>query len=289
LVTIERGDNDPRRLWGSMVAALARHTALPVSTSIPSPLGWSADEQTRFVTRLADELRLLPNSVRLVLDGLDQLADPAALHGLGTFLRDRPSQVHMVLASRFDPPLGLNQLRGSARLGEIRVDHLRFTLVESKILLDTAGLHLTPSHVERLHRRTGGRAAALRLAATAISDAPDPDRFIAEFSRDRRCAADYLTGKIIDHLPSDTAAFLRAISVADPISSKLATALSSRPDAGTLLNSLEHDTSLLSAVGWPRDTYRLQPLLRTYLLADLHRHPPQPAPTAHRSRPLAGG
>ena len=67
-------------------------------------------------------------------------------------------------------------------------------------------------------------------------------------------------------------AFLRAISIADPISTELAAALSGRDDAGVLLDALEHDMSLLTPVGWRRDTYRLQPLLRTYLRADLRRH-----------------
>jgi ATP/maltotriose-dependent transcriptional regulator MalT len=55
------------------------------------------------------------------------------------------------------------------------------------------------------------------------------------------------------------------------ISLQLAVAPSGRADAGALLDSLEHDTSLLSAVGRQRDAYRLQPLLRTYLLADVRR------------------
>jgi hypothetical protein len=36
-----------------------------------------------------------------------------------------------------------------------------------------------------------------------------------------------------------------------------------------VLDSLEHDTSLLSVADRQRDGYRLQPQLRTYLLADV--------------------
>jgi LuxR family maltose regulon positive regulatory protein len=134
--------------------------------------------------------------------------------------------------------------------------------------------------VERLHQRTNGWAAGLRLAALAISDVPDPDRFVAEFSNDGRCVADYLTGEILDRLRPDTLAFLRAISMTDPLSPELAVALSGRADAGALLDSLEHDTSLLSAVDRQRDAFRLQPQLRTYLLADRRRDERYLAPPA---------
>ena len=268
-VTIDGGDNDPRRLWASIVAALAGHSSF-LSTLDPSSLAWSAAEHTQFVAELVDELDSLPNPIRLILDDVDELTDPEALRGLRILAGNVSSQVHLALSSRLDPPLGLGRLRRSGRLREIRADRLRFTSAESATLFARAGLRVTAPQLQRLHRRrTNGWAAGLRLAALALTDVPDPERFIAEFATDRRCVADYLTGEILSRLRPDTLAFLRAISIADPISPELAVALSGRADAGALLDSLEHDTSLLSAVDRQRDAYRLQPQLRTYLLADL--------------------
>ena len=213
-VTIDGGDNDPRRLWASVLAALAGHTSLQVSTSIPSSLAWSAAEHTEFVAELVDELHSLPNPIRLILDDVDELTDPEALRGLQILAGNVPSQVHLVLSSRFDPPLGLNRLRRSGRLREIRADRLRFTSAESATLLARAGLRVTAAQLQRLHQRTNGWAAGLRLAALALTDVPDPDRFVAEFSDDGRCVADYLTGEILNRLRPDTLAFLRAISIA---------------------------------------------------------------------------
>ena len=268
-VTIEGGDNDPQRLWVSIVAALAGHTSLPASTLNPSSSAWSAAEHTEFVAELVDELHSLPNPIRLILDDVDELTDPEALRGLQILAGNVSSQVHLVLSSRLDPPLGLGRLRHSGRLREIRADRLRFTSAESATLFARAGLRLTAPQLQRLHQRTNGWAAGLRLAALALTDVPDPERFVAEFATDGRCVADYLTGEILSRLRPDTLAFLRAISIADPISPELAVALSGRADAGALLDSLEHDTSLLSAVDRQRDAYRLQPQLRTYLLADV--------------------
>jgi len=268
-VTIDGGDNDPRRLWASVLAALAAHTRWPASSVIPSSIRWSGAAHTEFVSDLLDELHCLPNPVRLILDDVGELSDPEALRGLQILAGNVPSQVHLVLSSRFDPPLGLNRLRRSGRLREIRADRLRFTSAESATLLTRAGLRLTAPQVERLQQRTKGWAAGLRLAALALTEVTDPDRFLADFADDQRCAADYLTEEILNRLRPDTLAFLRAISIADPITPELAVTLSGRADAGTVLDSLEYGTSLLSAADRQRDGYRLQPQLRTYLLADL--------------------
>ena len=64
------------------------------------------------------------------------------------------------------------------------------------------------------------------------------------------------------------------ISISDPVPSGLAAQLSGREDAGSLLDRLAHQTSLLTPTGQHRDTYRIQELLRTYLTADLQRQGP---------------
>ena len=271
-LTIDADDNDPRRLWASVLAALAPHISLTASNSIQSSFAWSPAEHTRLVAELVDGLDALPNPIRLVLDDVGELVDPEALRGLRTLLRTLPRQVHLVLSSRFEPSLGLNRLRLSGQLREFRADRLCFTLADSATLLTRSGLRSTAAQVESLHRRTGGWPAGMRLAALAIADEPDPDGFVAQFSGDERCVADFLTGEVLDRLEPEMLPFLRAISIADPISTELAALLSGRDDAGVLLDALDHDMALLTPVGWRRDTYRLQPLLRTYLRADLRRY-----------------
>ena len=271
-VTLDGGDDDPRRMWASVLAAITAHTPLPASTPAQSSFAWSAAEHTEFVAALADDLHSLPNPITLILDNVNTLTNPEALRGLRILTGSAAPQVHLVLSSRFDPPLGLNQLRRSGRLREVRADRLRFTSAESATLLAKAGLSLTAPQVQRLHQRTGGWAAGLRLAALALTEVPDPDRFIAEFSNDECCVADYLTGEVLNRLRPDTLALLRAVSTADPITAELAVELSGRDHAGDLLDSFGHDTSLLSVVGGQPKTYRIQPTLRTYLLAFPRRH-----------------
>ena len=272
-VGLDRDDNDPRRLWASVVAAVAACPSVPADSRLHRPWAWPrAAAQPEFLADLGAALQRLPRPIRLILDDAHELVDPDTLHGLQILTRTRPAGIQLVLSSRLDPPLSLPQLRLTGRLWELRAERMRFSPAEATTLLARSGLHLTPGQLTVLHQRTGGWAAGLQLAALAMANAADRDGFLAQFSSDERPVADHLVEEIISRLPADLRQFLPLISISDPMPCGLAAELSGREDAASVLDRLEHQASLVSATGPRRDAYRIQKLLRTYLLADLHRH-----------------
>jgi LuxR family maltose regulon positive regulatory protein len=90
-----------------------------------------------------------------------------------------------------------------------------------------------------------------------------------------------MVGEILSRLPQDIQEFLRVISISDPVPSGLAAELSGREEAGSLLDELERQDSLLSATGRERDAYRIQELLGSYRIADLQRQGPTRAAELH--------
>jgi LuxR family maltose regulon positive regulatory protein len=280
-VSVDRDDNDPRRLWAAVVAALVGCPSVPPDSRLHGPWLWQPGTQPDFLAELCAAVQQLPRPVRLILDDVHELVDPVALHGLQTLIRNRPAGFQLVLSTRFDPPLSLPRLRLAGRLCELRADRLRFSPAEAATLLERSGLRLSPAQVDTLHQRTGGWAAGLRLAALALGRSTDHDAFLDQFSGNDSCVADYLVGEILSRLPEDIQEFLRVISISDPVPAGLAAQLSGREEAGSLLDRLAHQTSLLTAVGPRRDAYRIQELLRTYLIADLHRQGPTRAAQLH--------
>ena len=280
-VSVDRDDNDPHRLWAAVVAALAACPSVPPGSRLHAPWAWRPGTQPEFLAELTDAVQELPRPVRLILDDVHELGDPVALHGLHTLLRSRLTGLQVVLSSRFDPPLSLPRLRLTGRLCELRADRLRFSPAETATLLERSGLNLTATQVDTLHQRTGGWAAGLRLAAVALTQTTDRDAFLDQFSGNDSSVADYLTGEVLSGLPEDVREFLRVISISDPVPSGLGAALSGREDAASLLDRLAHHTSLLTATTRTRDAYRIQELLRTYLIADLHRQGPTRAAELH--------
>ena len=75
--------------------------------------------------------------------------------------------LHVVLATRHDPPLPLARWRASGTVRELRFDELRFDTEELRSLLEHAtGLPLDPEQVQRLHQRVEGWAVGAQLAAS---------------------------------------------------------------------------------------------------------------------------
>jgi LuxR family maltose regulon positive regulatory protein len=276
-VSLEPDDDDPRRLWPTVVGALL---ALPSAGADPllRELGDSLVTQgiDDVVEELADVLDGLGSPVRLVLDDVHQLSGHEVLDGLGRLVRRRPSRLALVVAGRTDPPISVPRLRLEGRLHEVRADALRFAPGDASALLAASGLDLSPQQVAVLHARTDGWAAGLRLAALALRRTDDVAAFLAHFSGDERSVADYLSGEILEGLSPDSRQFLRVVSVCSPVPAVLAAELSGNAAAEAALDRLGAGTGLIERT--PRGDYRIHPLLRSQLVADLARQ----APAAHR-------
>jgi len=273
-VSLDEDDNDPRRLW---TAVLTSVLALPVAGRdlrlqrvarvAEHPAG------TEVVERFVDALDGLVAPVRLVLDDVHELSAPEVLRDLTRLIHRRPAMLHLVLASRADPPISVPRLRLEGRMHELRADALRFGVDDTTALLARTGLDLSPTEVSVLHARTEGWAAGLRLAALALRRSEDPTAFLTTFSGDERSVAEYLTGEILDGLSANTVDLLSRVSVCTPLPVALAVQLSGRAAAAWLLDEFGRTTALAERIS--RAHYRIHPLLRTFLVGDLARHQPE--------------
>ena len=102
-----------------------------------------------------------------------------------------PPELRFVLATRHDLPLGPHRLRLEGELTEIRTADLRFGLAEARALFGATGVELPAEALARLHERTEGWAAGLRLAALSLAGHPDPERFATHFSGTDRLLSDH--------------------------------------------------------------------------------------------------
>ncbi|WP_433283038.1 LuxR C-terminal-related transcriptional regulator [Pseudonocardia xinjiangensis] len=272
--------DDAPRLRSALLAAVAALPGLPADSPLRTVGSGGGDLAGLDVV---DELAMALDGpgpvIRVVLDDVHALIDPAALRDLARLVRRRPARLRLVLAARVDPPLPLPRMRLEGRLHELRAEDLRFTVDETAALLHASGLDVTAEQVAVLHAETGGWVAGLRLAALALRSRADPERFIAQFSGSERSVADYLTDEVMAGLPVQIRQFLRVTAICAELPAGLAVALSGRPDAERVLDELTRATALVErrAAG----TYRIHTLLRTHLITDLERHFPASHHRAH--------
>ncbi len=281
-VSLDEEDVDPRRLWGGVLAALRACPGVPPTSRLHRLLVSRTTVDVDFLDDLMQGLTELQQPIRLVLDDCHHLRGGPVVNHLRTLVRHHGPCVHLVLASRMDPLLPLARMRLNDDLCALRVDRLRFSLAESLTLLERRVLRIGHEHRVHLHERTGGWAAGLRLAIRSLRDHDEPEEFLAAFSGDERPVADYLVGEVLAGMSEDQREVLRRISIADPIPVALAIELCDRDDAADVLDALGRDLGLVTVAGPDRAAYRVQELLRTYLVADLRRHGDDQAIALHR-------
>jgi LuxR family maltose regulon positive regulatory protein len=211
---LDAGDNDPAVFLRYLVAAL-RTLAPEVGATMLTLLQSPPPLETMLIALLNDLARL-PNNSILVLDDYHVLEAPPIQQALSFLLEHLPPNLHLIIATREDPPLPLARLRARGQVAELRAEQLRFTPDEATIFLtEVMGLALTAVDVAALEARTEGWVAGLQLAALAMHDRDDYAGFIAAFTGSNRFIVDYLADEVLSRQPSHIQAFLLQTSILD--------------------------------------------------------------------------
>jgi LuxR family transcriptional regulator, maltose regulon positive regulatory protein len=274
-VSLDEDDNDDHRFWAAVLTALCSSGAVgPRSVLRDLDLPGRPSDDPEFLAAVEGALAGVRPPVRLVLDDVHELTDPDSLRGLAALAHFRSPGTQLVLSGRTDPPLAVARMRLAGELCEIRARHLRFSTADAAAMLSAADVSVRPDQVALLVEQTDGWAAGLRLAGLSLREVDDSDRFLSDLVGNSRAMSDYLVGEILSRIATDVREFLSAVSICDQLPARLATALSGRPDAGAVLDALERDTSLVLTSGEGRRWYRVHPLLRSHLHADLCRRRP---------------
>ncbi|HJZ00862.1 MAG TPA: AAA family ATPase, partial [Streptosporangiaceae bacterium] len=284
-LSLDVGDNDPVRFWRHVVAALdrARPGIGERVAPLPGPLPSSFEG---LVTVLINELAALSgeNEIVLVLDDY-HLVDARQVHvSLAFLLEHLPPGLHLVLASRSDPPLPLARLRARGQLAELRTGDLRFTAEEGAALLrESAGGALPGAAVAALVARTEGWAAGLQLAALSLRGRSDIAGFVAAFSGSHRFILDYLTEEVLDGQPEQVREFLLETSVLERLSGGLCDAVTGRDDGQAMLEQVEQAGLFLMPLDEVRGWWRYHRLFADLLRARLQQQRPGRVAVLHRA------
>jgi LuxR family transcriptional regulator, maltose regulon positive regulatory protein len=178
------------------------------------------------LTSLLNDLADLPAAALLILDDYHLVREPAVHAAIEFLLNHLPPTLHLVIATREDPPLPLPRLRASRQIVEVRAADLSFNVEEAAAFLGAGmGLRLTEQQVAALVERTEGWAAGLQLAGLALRDRTDPAPFVEAFTGGHRLVVDYLMAEVLERQPVPVRRFLLVTSVLDRLCAPLCDAL----------------------------------------------------------------
>ncbi|MFQ3684043.1 LuxR C-terminal-related transcriptional regulator [Roseiflexus sp.] len=291
-VSLDAADDDPPRFWNTL--ALALDTARPGGGAHTRLLLESLQQppHTLLAHAFISDVNTIAGGVVIVLDDYHLITSTDVHTSLTAFVDYQPSHVHLVIATRADPPLPLVRWRARGRLAELRAADLRFTTEEAAAFLrSTMGLDLPLDAIRTLEERTEGWAAALQLAALSIRDHTDVEAFIRRFAGSHRAIVDYLLEEVITRQPDHVQRFLLHTSVLERMSAALCDALlepgvtdgdrQSIP-AQAMLDYLERANLFVTPLDEERRWYRYHHLFAEMLRDWLQRTQPALVTDLHR-------
>jgi LuxR family maltose regulon positive regulatory protein len=280
VVQVRRDQQDSQQFWLAVLGAIRAASGTPGEGEqlAATPDFNEAAIGERVLTELAEHR----DRTFLVIDDLHELTSPEALTQLTRLLEKLPLHVHAILATRRDLPLRLHRLRLAGDLAEIRAADLRFTQRETHQFLATSGIALSEAGVAKLHQRTEGWAAGLRLAAISLASSPDPERFVAEFSGSSRTVAEYLLAEMLELQPPEVQQLLLRTSLLDRVNGELADLLTGHPGSEGILLDLEDASAFVVSLDPARTWFRYHHLFAELLRLELRRRLPEEMPVLHR-------
>lgn len=304
-LSLDADDNDLTRFLSYLVAALRtvqEQVGESVLAALRSPAlpGTGTLTPKTLLSTLINEIAALDlPHFGLVLDDLHAITEESIHQALTFILDNLPAHMHLIVATRADPPLPLSRLRGHGQLIELRAADLSFTQHESVLFLNQAmGLDLTPQETAALDAQTEGWAVGLQMAALALRaqgrgpTASPAERtrsdLLAGLAQTRRYMLDYLADEVFADQPETIRAFLLRTSIVDRLCGSLCDTLMEVPPASqpamsgqeTLLH-LERANLFVALLDDHLAWYRYHPLFADLLRKRLMQAQPELVPLLH--------
>ncbi len=308
-LSLDEQDNDPARFLAYLVAALQALRAGLGEAALAALQAPQPPPSGAMLTILINEVAALPaprdsgeRPYILVLDDYHLITTQAIHDGLAFLLDHLPPNLHLVIATRADPPLPVARLRGQGQLAELRQADLRFSTDEAAAFLNTRlGLHLAAEEIAALQARTEGWIAGLQMASLVLQGQPrhgrqDASGFIHALTGSDRYILDYLVEEVLQRQAESVQAFLLQTCILDRLSGPLCDAIlqdrepadrlvgpEARPPAGSqgVLDYLERNNLFVVPLDHERRWYRYYRLFADLLRQRLQRAHPGLEPMLH--------
>lgn len=260
-ISLDEGDNDPVRFLSYLIAALQTIKAGFGDGALSILQSHQQPQIEMTLTALLNEISNLPDPFLFVLDDYHVIDSKPVDEALAFLVERLPAQMHLVIATREDPPLPLARLRVRGQLTELRAADLQFTPAEaSEFLNRVMGLNLSDGDVAALESRTEGWIAGLQLAALSMQGhaSRDAASFIKSFTGSHRFVLDYLIEEVLRQQSEQIQTFLLRTSILDRMCGSLCDAVLLDPSTSgqEILEQLERANLFIVPLDNERRWYR---------------------------------
>src|SRR5258708_2351501 len=260
-VSLDEEDNDLQQFWTYVISALDQQRPelfTPLLKYLQSP---QAPPLMQVLTLLINLLMDSTEHFVLILDDYHVITEQQIHTTLSYLVGHLPAQLHIILATRTDPPLPLSMLRARQQLLEVRTDQLRCTLEETGAFFhEVVGIQLPYDITQELTVRTEGWLVGLHLLGLSLPEQADPVILLEETSGDQRYILDYLIEVVLRQQPQDVQMFLLCTCILDRLNASLCDVVIEQAGSQQMLQRLDQTNLFVISLDNKREWYRYHAL-----------------------------
>jgi len=260
-VSLDEEDNEPRLFWTYVLSALDQQQAerlTPLLKYLQSP---ETPPLMYVLTILINRVLDSQEHLVLILDDYHLITEQQVHTTLSYLIEHLPPQLHIILATRVDPPLPLSQLRTHQQLLEVRTEHLCCTVEETKAFFkQVMNTQLPEEMIQEVTARTEGWLVGLHLLALSLQGRLNPATLLEEVSGDQRYILDYLTEEVLQRQSPEMQTFLLSTCILQRLTAPLCDAVVQRSGSQQMLEWLEQANLFVVSLDSKRQWYRYHAL-----------------------------
>jgi LuxR family maltose regulon positive regulatory protein len=286
-VSLDEEDNDPQMFWTYVLSALDMQQSerfTPLLKYLQSP---QAPSLKYVLTALSNLLLDSTEQVVLILDDYHAITEQEVHITLSYLLEHLTPQLHIILATRTDPPLPLSLQRARGLMLEVRADQLRCTVEEtSTIFQEVMGIHLPEGTIREVTTRTEGWLVGLQLLGLSLPGHVNPASLLKEVSGDQRYILDYLIEEVLRRQPQEVQTFLLSTCILERLTASLCDAVMEQTGSQRMLYQLEQTNLFVVSLDSKREWYRYHALFAEALRYRLEQTQPDLVASLHHRASL---
>jgi len=280
-LSLDANDNDIGVFLRYLVAAV--HTVTPSACQMIAALldGPQLPPQSYLLQTVAGEVASLSEPLTIVLDDYHVIHNVEIHELMAACLKYQAPQLHLVIATRQDPPFSVTQLRVSEQMIELRLSDLRFTPEEMRQYLEgVVDEALSAELFDVVAQRTEGWPVGLRLVSLALKGKGNQADLVQAICGTQRYIMEYLVDEVLNQQAEPVQKFLMYTSILDRFCASLCDVMleeiwvdEDELSSQAILNQLRDANLFLIALDsqseWFRYHHLFQDLLRHRLQAEL--------------------
>ncbi|MGJ3239548.1 MAG: LuxR C-terminal-related transcriptional regulator [Anaerolineae bacterium] len=265
-LSVDADDNQPHRFWQYVHHALMSANVTLDDSALTDFLNGEQSCDDWLVT-LINQIIAHDDELYLVLDDYHNIINPDVHNGLKFLIENAPSNFHIIIATRTEPPLPLPRFRAKNQLLEFHTKDLRFTPDEARpLVMSQIEMSVSDMTLEQLVDNTEGWIAGIHLALIAAKQHDAPDAMLQSISGTHRYIFDYLINDVLKQQPDDVQSFLLATAFLDEFSADLCDTLLVWDHSQQIIKNIIKSNLFVVSLDHQHQWFRYHHLFREVLL-----------------------